>query len=107
MDTYRKNLSPRIGNISIDTALVKQLVLDARPRDVNIQQGQAAYNISTSRSTGEPKGIMVEHAAVAIAQGPALAIDSTSRVFHFCPYLFDASLMKAIITFVHGRCVSC
>lgn len=94
--------------ISIDPALIERLSWNTSFPDVDVLARDAAYTIFTSGSTGEPKGIVVEHAALAsstAAQGPALAIGPSSRVFQFCSYAFDVSLAEIITTLVHGGCI--
>ncbi|KAI9042398.1 uncharacterized protein KD926_005476 [Aspergillus affinis] len=62
----------------------------------------------TSGSTGKPKGVVIEHQAfssAALAQGPALNLDSKSRVLQFASYAFDASVYENITTLIHGGCV--
>lgn len=62
----------------------------------------------TSGSTGKPKGVIIEHQAftsAALAQGPALNLDSKSRVLQFASYAFDASVYENITTLIHGGCV--
>lgn len=62
----------------------------------------------TSGSTGKPKGVVIEHQAfssAALAQGPALNLNSKSRVLQFASYAFDASVYENITTLIHGGCV--
>lgn len=67
-----------------------------------------AYVIFTSGTTGKPKGTLVSHAAFvsgAIAHGPALHMQSTSRMLQFASYTFDASMAEIFTTLMHGGCV--
>ena len=67
-----------------------------------------AYIIFTSGSTGKPKGTLVSHAAFssgALAHGPAMGMQSSSRVLQFASYTFDASVMEILSTLLLGGCV--
>ncbi|MCJ1436746.1 hypothetical protein MMC27_006128 [Xylographa pallens] len=67
-----------------------------------------AYIIFTSGSTGKPKGTLVSHSAFssgALAHGPAMGMQSSSRVLQFASYTFDASVMEVLSTLLVGGCV--
>ncbi len=67
-----------------------------------------AYIVFTSGSTGKPKGTLVPHAAFvtgAAAHGPAMRMQSTSRVLQFSSYTFDASVVEIFSTLIIGACV--
>ena len=67
-----------------------------------------AYIIFTSGSTGKPKGTLVSHSAFssgALAHGPAMGMQSSSRVLQFASYTFDASVMEILSTLLVGGCV--
>ncbi|KAL4996439.1 hypothetical protein BDV10DRAFT_187095 [Aspergillus recurvatus] len=68
----------------------------------------AAYVIYTSGSTGNPKGIVVEHAALCSTiinyDGP-YGLDNTSRVLQFSSYVFDPCLAEILATLVFGGTV--
>ena len=67
-----------------------------------------AYIIFTSGSTGKPKGTLVSHSAFssgALAHGPAMGMQSSSRVLQFASYTFDASVMEILSTLLMGGCV--
>ena len=70
--------------------------------------GDVAYIVFTSGSTGKPKGTLVSHSAFvsgAIAHGPAMRMQSTSRVLQFASYTFDASMVEIFTTLIFGGCV--
>lgn len=68
---------------------------DTPLRRVATQPDDLAYIIHTSGSTGQPKGVMVEHRAICntiLWRKQALPCDSRDRVLLIVPAFFDASL---------------
>ncbi|CEJ62614.1 hypothetical protein PMG11_11111 [Penicillium brasilianum] len=66
------------------------------------------YLFFTSGSTGEPKGVLVHHAAVAtnaIKRGEALQLSQISRVLQFASFSFDACIAEIIFPLVNGGCI--
>ncbi|RYO45091.1 Nonribosomal peptide synthetase dtxS1 [Alternaria tenuissima] len=62
----------------------------------------------TSGSTGEPKGIYLEHGAICASYkllGKTLGIDKETRMLHFSAYAFDIATFEIIGTLMSGGCI--
>ncbi len=105
-ETLCRSLGPRtiaIDSRSYDTGGVK-----SDPLNTCSSSSDIAYIVFTSGSTGKPKGTLVSHSAFVsgvFAHGPAMQIQSTSRVFQFASYTFDASMVEIFTTLILGGCV--
>ena len=67
-----------------------------------------AFVVFTSGSTGNPKGIILEHRTLyssIVAHAKLLNIDSTSAVLQFASYTFDVSMFDMITSVTHGACI--
>lgn len=76
--------------------------------DAGVTPQHLAYVIYTSGSTGQPKGVMIEHAALmnrlySIAQ--AYPISATDRVMHKTPYSFDVANWELFGPLLQGAAV--
>ncbi|KAL8656289.1 MAG: hypothetical protein Q9226_002718 [Calogaya cf. arnoldii] len=69
---------------------------------------QLCYVLFTSGSTGVPKGVLVEHSALAttiLENGRQLGFIARTRMLSFAAYTFDVNVMEVYLTLLHGGCL--
>ncbi|KFY08363.1 hypothetical protein V492_06294 [Pseudogymnoascus sp. VKM F-4246] len=80
----------------VSESTVSEILENVRLSDWQIDATGPSYCFFTSGSTGEPKGCLVDHAALAsvATHCHALHLNSTSRVLQFASFSFGVSLIE-------------
>ncbi|KAH7000842.1 hypothetical protein B0J12DRAFT_706345 [Macrophomina phaseolina] len=74
---------------------------------IAVDPTDAAYVVTTSGTSGEPKACVIEHRSiVAGAQSftTSAHLDSKTRAMQFASYSFDASIIETLMVWVAGGC---
>jgi amino acid adenylation domain-containing protein len=74
----------------------------------NVTPSDPVYAVFTSGSTGQPKGIVIEHRALltsAVLNGRRQSMNRDSRVLQLASFTFDVSVLELLHPLVHGGCV--
>ncbi|KAH7182279.1 peptide synthetase [Fusarium flagelliforme] len=112
-------VSPTTASLFSDMALrsvvvSSQLILELPDLDtsassnLDVRPEHAAYIAFTSGSTGQPKGIVVEHASLCssiMGHGGAYGLGPESRMLQFSNFTFDGSLSEILTPLVFGGTV--
>ncbi|KAL1799672.1 hypothetical protein ACET3X_000014 [Alternaria dauci] len=93
--------------LAIDNTFVDQLPCQAEFRS-KAGPSNAVYVMFTSGSTGVPKGVVLEHRAIAtscLAHGKAMRLGPDSRALQFAAYTFDICIAEIFTVLIFGGCV--
>ncbi|KAI4170935.1 MAG: hypothetical protein LQ343_004593 [Gyalolechia ehrenbergii] len=103
---HTEKLSSLVSQVlPIDGQTFNSLSLSSKAKLTRASPTNIAYVLWTSGSTGEPKGIIIEHRAYcsgAKAHAPAYHMYSDSRVLQYSSYVFDASLIETLTPLMLG-----
>lgn len=99
-----KSLSKPLELICLDTC-IQEIEVNDNVNPPSPALNQAAYAIYTSGSSGQPKGVLVEHGALASFTQSALdlyGLRSDDRILQFASPSFDASVEEIFPCFASG-----
>ncbi|OJJ08120.1 hypothetical protein ASPVEDRAFT_89351 [Aspergillus versicolor CBS 583.65] len=108
---YAETFSPLVKHsVEVTQDLVDLLAAERRATHLvrAARPGTPAVVVFTSGSTGEPKGIVVEHRALVssmIGHGAIMRLDGSTRALQFATYTFDLSVGEIFNTLMNGGCV--
>ena len=106
-------LQERFASIAEHVVLVSRSTLEALPEVATSTlqcalPSNAMYTVFTSGTTGQAKGVVLEHAAVSsgmMYHGRAMGFSRATRAFQFSSFVFDAAIQEIFTTLYFGGCV--
>ena len=94
--------------IAVDAEMIESLPEGLVDKLFRSTPSDVAYVLWTSGSTGEPKGVVIEHHAYcssAKAHASAYLMDSNTRILQYASYVFDASIIENLTTLMFGATI--
>lgn len=106
---YQIRFAGAVKNVvGVSEASVLNLPSTQRNIPPRAKSSDICYVIYTSGSTGVPKGVVVEHRAIASSSAAickGLHMTPRSRVFQFCSFLFDVSIGEVLTPLTCGATI--
>jgi amino acid adenylation domain-containing protein len=106
---YKASFATTVSHVvGVSETFIRSLPTAQHELPLRASSNNTAYVIYTSGSTGIPKGVMVEHRAIASSSAAickSLHITPVSRVFQFCSFLFDVSIGETLTPLTCGATI--